>query len=818
MDYLCWMNEKWLLLFCLILLSCGGKDVQGYDQVGDRLFDGGWKFLKGDIAGAEQPTFDDSDWRELTIPHDWAIEPHLTQDEYHIGPFVKGIKDSTSTGNIAGGVGWYRKHFTLERSAGGKTVLLHFDGVSVESDVWINGHHLGFHPNGYTPFYYDLTPYLKPAGRENIVAVKTMNSGDNSRWYTGAGLYRHIRLSVSRPVHIEPWSVFVTTPEVAPEQSKVEVALSVKNETDKESDVVIYTTLIHPDGHSIDSSEFRSACPAGARLDRVIHFSIEQPSLWSPDSPFLYTAEIRVEADGIPSDTERVRFGIRSISFSAGKRFLLNGKETLLKGACIHHDNGLLGSATFDRAEIRKIELLKKNGFNAIRTAHNLPSTQVLDACDSIGMLVIDEAFDMWVYPKRENDYHLYFEEWSDRDIASMVLRDRNHPSVIAWSIGNEIYERADSSGLAIAGRLVDVVKSLDKTRPVTQAICALWQIPSQKWDATIPAFALLDIGSYNYEWKHYERDHALHPERVITGTESFPMEAHINWQMAVEKPYVTGDFVWTGMDYIGEVGIGNTRYGNPGEKAVPVRPWPWYLAWCGDLDICGNKKPQSHYRDVVWGASDLEILVHAPVPEGKTELISKWGWPDEYPHWNWTGHETVPLQVSVYTSCDEVALFLNDKQLGKEKVNPSDLTVRFRVPYQAGELKAVGYKEGKNVLSKALVTSGKAFQIKLIPERHSIHPDANDLAYIQIELTDDNGRPVPDKEVLLHISVEGDGRLLASGNASPYDIESFNNPICKTFRGKALAILQSNGKPGKVSLIVHAEGLPEAKTEIEIR
>jgi beta-galactosidase len=799
-------------------VSCQSSGNGALD-LGEHLFDADWKFKNEDVADARQPAFDDSDWRVLTIPHDWGIEPRPIRDGEQIGPFVKGIKDSTSTGNLPGGIGWYRKHFTLHRADAGKTFLLCFDGVSVQSEVWLNGRYLGFHPNGYMPFYYDLTPCLNPEGEDNVIAVKTVHTGDNSRWYPGAGLYRHVWLSVSRSTHILPWGVHVVTPEVTPEQSQVHVSVSVRNDANVASEALVGISLFAPDGRKAGYSEQMVSCPPEQTVVSVQTFSVDRPQLWSPDSPGLYTAEATVANGNEGLDVQRIRFGIRSIRFSSETGFLLNGKSILLKGACVHHDNGLLGAATFDGAEIRRVRLLKENGFNAIRTSHNPPSAQFLDACDSLGMMVIDEAFDMWIHPKRAQDYHLYFEEWAERDLSSMMLRDRNHPSVILWSIGNEIFERADSSGLAIARRLTALVKTLDVTRPVSQAICAFWQDRSQPWDATAPAFALLDVGCYNYEWEQYERDHRLYPERVMIGTESFPKEAWINWRMAVEKPYVTGDFVWTGMDYIGEVGIGNTRYDRPGEKATPERPWPWYLSWCGDLDICGNKKPQSWYRDVVWGRSELEILVHHPVPDGQVEYVSLWGWPDEYPHWNWDGYENVPLQVSVYTVFDTVRLFLNGRKVDEKPVGRSQaLTATFSVPYQAGELRAVGIRNGEEVLSGKLTTSGPASRIRLVAEQSSVRSDPNDLAYVRVEITDEAGQRVPDAAVTVRLTAGGNGCLIASGNASPCDLKSFRNPVCTTFGGRALAILQPDDRPGTMSLTATADGFPETKVEIKIQ
>ncbi|NJO68772.1 MAG: hypothetical protein HC830_05365 [Bacteroidetes bacterium] len=343
----------------------------------------------------------------------------------------------------------------------------------------------------------------------------------------------------------------------------------------------------------------------------------------------------------------KVPFGIRSIHFDAANGFMLNGKKVLLKGGCMHHDNGFLGSATIDRAEERRVELMKAYGFNAIRTSHNPPSRQFLDACDRVGVLVIDEAFDMWERPKNPQDYHRFFKEWWQKDISSMVMRDRNHPSIIMWSIGNEINERADSSGLIITRKLADEVHRLDPTRPVTAAICSFWDHKNRPWSATAPAFALLDVGGYNYMWKAYEEDHLLYPDRIMAGTESLPLEAYENWKQVEKNSWVIGDFVWTAMDYMGETGIGNSRLDNDPDNGFS-RTWTWFNAYCGDIDLCGFKKPQLYYRDVIWGNSNIEMMVHAPVPEGRKEIVSMWGWPEEWQNWNWNGSEGKLMQVRV--------------------------------------------------------------------------------------------------------------------------------------------------------------------------
>jgi beta-galactosidase len=474
-------------------------------------------------------------------------------------------------------------------------------------------------------------------------------------------------------------------------------------------------------------------------------------------------------------------FGVRSINITADKGFLFNGKPVELKGGCVHHDNGPLGAATIDRAEERKVELLKQFGYNAVRTSHNPPSMQFLDACDRLGLIVIDEAFDQWQRHKNPDDYGLYFDTCWQRDIDAMVLGDRNHPSVIFWSIGNEINERADSSGLRIEKMLRDEVKRLDNTRPVTEAICFFWDHPKYKWDTTAAAYALLDVGGYNYQLKEYESDHAKYPQRVMMGTESFPLQAFENWQMVEQHPYVIGDFVWTAMDYLGETGIGHTE---PDKLSKFAMEYPWFNAWCGDIDLIGGKKPQSYYRDVIWNKSKLEMLVHAPIPEGHTEAVSYWGWQDESAAYTFPGAEGNPLQVHVYTKYDSVRLVLNGKTIAVQ--NASDqtkLTATFNINYEPGELKAIGLQNGKAVDSVVLKTVGKPAGIRLVADRKNIHANPNDLAYVTAEIIDANGNVVPNAELLLHFSVSGNGKIIATGNANPSMWQACNNLIIKLLK-----------------------------------
>jgi beta-galactosidase len=815
------LNSKNKLQQCLMLLafftlvSCSSKvDFTNRDQ----NFDSDWKFYMGDAAGAETTAFDDSQWRQLDLPHDWSIEDlPTTEGKKQIGPFSEDSPGKGATGNVVGGIGWYRKTFTFDQSSEGKKVQILFDGVYMNSEVWINGQSLGVHPYGYTPFFYDITSYLKPAGEPNLLAVKVNNTGKNSRWYSGSGIYRHVDLIVTNKVYIPVWGVSVTTPEVSAGKAVVKFNINIANETKESGKLVVTTRIILPNQpENIKAVTTINPFEKGG-AEQV--FEINNPSLWSPESPYLYQAVTEVSFDGQLVDQQTTTFGIRSIEFSAEKGFLLNGEKVLLKGGCMHHDNGPLGSATIDRAEERRVELMKKFGFNAIRTSHNPPSRQFLDACDRLGVLVIDESFDQWQRPKNPEDYNLYFDKWHQRDVEAMVLRDRNHPSVIIWSIGNEINERADSSGLVITKNLSNIIKNIDQSRPVTAAICEFWDIKGKPWEDTAPAFELLGIGGYNYQWKRYESDHEKFPQRMMIGTESVAKEAFENWQMVEKHPFVLGDFVWTSMDYLGESGIGHALLTSPTDKPQFSPGWPWYNAYCGDIDICGFKKPQSYFRDVVWKISNLEMAVHAPIPAGKKEIVSFWGWADEQQSWNWPGSEGQKLQVNVYSNYPEVRLELNGKVIGSKPVSAeTKLTATFEVPYEAGELKAVALKDGKEIETKVLKTTGKPSKIRLTADRSEIKASRNDLSYVTVEVIDDAGNLVPDATIAIQFKVEGTGELAAVENGNPTDMKSFRQPQVNSFKGKCLVILRPTGMAGEIKLKAESAGLSGAETVILVK
>lgn len=809
------MNKIMLILALWGIYHTASAQNARYES----LFDDNWSFYKGDPAGAETTAFNDDSWRKIDLPHDWSIEPLPNQKPGEvIGPFSRNSPGATATGYTIGGTAWYRKSFVLKADESYTQSIISFDGVYMNCEVYVNGKLLARHPYGYTPFDVDISSAVNPAGQPNLIAVKVRNEGKTSRWYSGSGIYRHVWLIRKQPVHLAQNGVWVSTESLSADQARIKVSAIVENATDKTAPLRLIITLIRPDGKiaqrvSVPTSNISTS----KQIEQYI--TIKQPKAWSIEKPELYTAQVDVISNGKVTDRTKTTFGIRTIHFDATTGFTLNGKRVLLKGGCLHSDNGFLGSATIDRAEERRVELMKAYGYNAIRTSHNPPSKQFLDACDRNGVLVIDEAFDMWERPKNPQDYHLYFKDWWQKDLDALISRDRNHPSVIFWSIGNEINERVDSLGLAIEKELVAEVKRLDNTRPVTEAICSFYDHPNYKWESTIPAFAMLDVGGYNYMRSEYESDHVKHPERVMMGTESYAKEAFDYWQLVKKNPYVIGDFVWTAMDYIGETGLGNARLSDESGRGL-LRSFPWFNGFCGDIDITGSKKPQMLYRDVIWGNSDLEMVVHAPIPEGKREIVSQWGWPNEWQSWNWFGNEGKTMEVRVFSNYPLIRLELNGKVIGEKKSgDKTKLITTFKVPYQPGTLRAVALKDGKEVASKQLSTTGQPAYIKLVADRKTIKADRNDLSYVKILIVDARGNIIPDADIPVTLSVSGDGEIAGSGSASPNDMESFNNPVCRTYRGQALAILRplKNGKKGSIKLHVGAAGLTTGQVSITL-
>jgi len=742
------------------------------------------------------------------LPHDWSIGLERSADQ----------PGGAANGFFPMGRGWYRKTFAAPPEWHDQIVLVEFEGVYMNAEVWLNENFLGRHPYGYTSFTADLTPYLR-IGETNELRVLVDNAAQaNSRWYSGSGIYRPVWLWLGHPVHIGHWGVSITTPDVSEGSALVRVKTRVWNLerapliVSARRELTLVSRVISPGGEVVAEASNRALVGAHSQHEFTQNIRVGEPLLWSPAHPVLYRLESELWLGDERTDTAVTTFGIRSIAVSAARGFLLNGRPLDLKGGCVHHDNGILGAAAYARSEERKVELLRDSGFNCLRTAHNPPSPAFLDACDRLGMLVIDEAFDCWREGKNPYDYHVVFDDWWQRDLESMVRRDQNHPCVVMWSIGNEVMERdGRSDGARIARRLADYVRKLDPTRPVTAAICSTWD-NLRTWEDTDPVFAALDVGGYNYQWRRYQTDHQRDARRVMMGTESFPMEAFENWMQVLDHSYVIGDFVWTALDYLGESGIGRVHYE---DRKNFLGDYPWHQANCGDLDLCGFKRPQSYYRDILWGSgAPIYIGVHVPPPpdlEGKTPAITAWGWPDMACCWTWPGREGQWMQVDVYSVCDKVELFLNGRSLGVQPTTRDErFTASFAVPYHPGRLTVVGYAGDQVAAEAALVTAGDPYRICLTPDRPTIRCQdqaEGDLCYVVVEVLDAAGRRVPWADHEVHFTVQG-GQLLAVGSANPVSTEPYVGNRRRAYRGRCLAVLKPGYTPGEITLQASAEGL----------
>ncbi len=805
-------------LLCCVGSASAAQTTRSAEHPRTVPFDDGWRFLQGDAAGAERADFDDSAWRLLDLPHDWSIESLPGADGVkRSGPFDKELSAGKgATGWVVGGTGWYRKRFRLPGLSSDRRLEVRLDGAYMETDVWLNGRLLGQHPYGYTGFALELTPYLEREG-ENVLAVRVRNLGQNSRWYSGSGLYRHVWLTTTGPLYLPLWGVAVTTPDVSKTGASVRVAVELVNEGDAAAAARARVRLLGPDGTPVGSGEGSAAVPAQGRAVVTVAVNVPRPRLWSPATPALHRALVEVVRGAQVVDRVEEPFGIRRIEIDAEHGLRVNGTPLKMKGACVHHDNGPLGAATIDRAEERRVEILKAAGFNAIRTAHNPPSPAFLDAADRLGMLVIDEAFDIWQRPKNPQDYHLYFDGWWAHDLAAMVRRDRNHPSVVLWSIGNEINERADPSGLEIAKRLIAGVRRDDPTRPVTNAICGFWDHKDRPWTDTDAAFALLDVGGYNYQWKEFEKDHARAPRRVMAQTESTALETFDGWSLVEKLPYVIGDFVWTGWDYLGESGLGRA-YVEGEEPGEFGGPWPWHVAGSGDVDILGDRKPQSYFREALWRPGVLHVAVHRPLAEGKKEKVTYWGWPDVESHWTWPGQEGKTVEIDVYSSCERVRLALNGAAVGEKSTAAADKRqAAFELTYQPGTLVAACSGPADPKTRVTLTTAGPPTALRLAADRPRIRADRNDLAYVRIEVVDAKGTVVPGARPQIHARVVGSAELAALASADPVDLTGYRGPACRPYRGVAQAILRPTG-PGTIELTAEAEGLPGARLLLEAR
>jgi beta-galactosidase len=758
------------------------------------LFDDHWKFALGEQAGASEKGFDDNGWRNVELPHDWSIE----------GAPERPNPSKGAGGYFPTGVGWYRKAFAAPVAWKGNAVSILFEGVYMNAEVFVNGRSLGVHPYGYSTFYYDITRFLD-WGRRNVIAVRVDNSQQvNCRWYSGSGIYRHVRIAVKAPLHIDPWQVAITTPVVGPDKALVGVAAVVKNDPHVAGDVVLSTVIVDHRDRVVarDSVRVRTGGKGEAPVER--RMTVLRPMLWSVDSPWLYRVKMVLTRGGRRKDEYVSTVGIRKIEFSVENGFRLNGKTIKLYGGCIHHDNGCIGAVAIDRAEERKVGLLKAAGFNALRTSHNPPSPALLDACDRLGVLVIDEAFDGWREAKNANDYTRFFDAWWRRDLESMVLRDRNHPSVIIWSVGNEILERKSPGAIRTAGELVAAVHQYDMTRPVTSAMTT-WD---KEWEMYDPLFAVQDIGGYNYQLFRAASDHLRVPSRIIVQTESYARDAFANWKIIRDNSYVIGDFVWTAMDYLGESGIGKNNYpGEPRGEFWESEQYPWHGAYCGDLDLTGWRKPVSHYRNILNnGVEKLYMAVREPKPDTGSIQETLWSvWPTRE-SWTWPGKDGKEMEVEVYSRYPKVRLYLNDQLVGEKScMEEEEFKATFSLPYAPGELRAIGVGPGE---SAVLRTAGEPVAIRLSADRKTLAADGQDLSYIAVEIVDKDGVIDPNADNRLVFKVEGPAVLAGVGNADMTDMDKYVGDTRKAWHGRALAVVRSTHRRGKITLTVTGDGL----------
>lgn len=762
-----------------------------------RLLNDKWSFTFTPDSTCELKAFT----KTVNLPHDWSIEL----------PFDRNASSGYDGGYLPCGKGTYTKEIEVSaKDIQDSNYSLLFEGVYERWTLKINGKTVGFRPYGYSSVIYDITPYLH-TGRNSIEVLVDNSHQQNSRYYSGSGIYRHVKLISTGKVSVSPWSLFITTPTVDSDKATVDLSFDIDGLYD-ETDIDAKINISDPSGDTVASMMIPiSQSHVEGSLE------VPTPKLWSPESPSLYRMNVDIFQNGKMIDNIEETFGIRKFTYSAKDGLRLNGKSIVLNGACVHHDHGVLGAASYDAAEARKVRLLKEGGFNAVRTSHNPPSPKFLDECDRQGLIVMDEAFDIWREAKRPYDYHLWMDEWGVKDIGDMVRRDRNHPSIMAWSIGNEIPERDKIEVISTARKLAGECRRLDYTRPVTEAICS----SGNEWEIFDPHAEALDIMGYNYQMPRAEADHERCPERIIWQTESYPKDAAYNWHKVIDKPYIIGDFVWTGIDYLGESGIGRYYYkGQTEGEPWDNDQWPWHGSYCGDIDITGWRKPISHYRDMLYNDSS-KLYMAVREPDGYKGEIKRttWSvWPT-WESWNWKGHEGKPVEVEVISRYPRVRLYLNDELIGEKDAGvENDCLAVFTVNYNPGVLTATGLDSaGNEVETFSLSTSGDAYGIRLTPDKNSLVADGQDLVYVIAEIVDNQGRIVPDAEVNLSFSLNGGGEIIATGSADMASTHNYSTPEVASWNGRALAVVRSTDKKGTAILKASSPGLKPASVKIRV-
>ena len=805
------MNRK-LSVIGLILVAA--SICFANSRPGKRIsFNQNWRFNLGDVPNGQDAGLDDSQWRQLDLPHDWSIE----------GEFSENAPAGTGGGALPGGIGWYRKTFTVPLASKGKSLFVEFDGVYRNSEVWINGHYLGKRPYGYSTFEYELTPHLIYGGGPNLIAVKVDNSEQpNSRWYSGSGIYRNVWLTTLDPVHIEHWGTYVTTPEVNTSFATVVIKTQVDNGSNSATPVNLTTIIQDANGREVARETAKAVAAKDSHAEVSQTLKVSSPSLWSDERPYLYKVVSQLDQGGRVVDRYETPLGVRTFRFDINRGFILNGKPVKIRGVCDHHDLGALGSAVSTRAIERQLQMLKDMGVNGIRTSHNPPAPELLELADRMGFIVMDEAFDMWKIQKTKFDYHLDWDEWHKRDLEDMVLRDRNHPSVIIWSIGNEVMEQWNNNPLGgtIAKELAAIVRHLDPTRPITSACNGV------NTNNRVITEGGLDLVGTNYDHKKIPEMQKMFPGRPIIGTETtsalgtrgtynmpsdeirrwprkwdevlkegnpdFTCSAYDNssapwgstheetWKIVKKYDFFSGMFIWTGWDYIGEP----TPY-----------PWPAISSYFGIIDLAGFPKDAYYMYQSEWTSKPVLHL---------------------FPHWNWKPGEQV--DVVTYFNADEVELFLNGRSLGTKRKQGDDVLVYWRLPYEPGTLKAVSRKNGQVVLTREVRTASEPARIVLEADRNTIKADGSDLSFVTVKVVDRNGTVVPMADNLIKFELTGAGSIAGVDNGYQASHEGFKRKQRKAFHGLALAIVQAQQKPGRIVLKASSDNLPSASVVINAR
>jgi len=793
-------------------------------------FDAGWSFEKGDHPGADQPGFDQSQWRKLDLPHDWSIE----------GPYNELNPSGARGAYLPCGIGWYRKSFKLPADTDGRMVFIEFDGIYMNGEVWINGHRLGKRPYGYIGVEYDLTPHLKLKG-DNVLAVRVDNSlQPSSRWYTGSGIYRHVWLTLTDKLRVAHWGTQISTPAITAEQAEVVVKTTMRNGYDHAKQVIVTQNIIDAAGRSVAStvSRFKLEAPGGTVVSQTL--KIDDPLLWSPESPNLYTVRTELRDGKLLVDNYETTLGVREVIFDANKGMLLNGKSIIMKGMCNHHDLGPLGTAMWDQALERRLRMLKDMGCNAIRTSHNPPSLELLDMCNRMGFLVIDETFDEWrrgfFYDykqkklvaskknkgKARKGYHLYFDEWAERDLIDHITRDRNHPSVVLWSVGNEVPESLQFGEIETVKQLQKISHKFDPTRLVTVGCCSIQDVNESGFAEQLDAVGYNGGGGSCFQ---YEADHKQYPDRImyasevphslqtrgeyrthtryrararqpahLTEKEVFPetdvwyessydnagvrISAFGSWHLTKTLPYIAGEFRWTGFDYLGESG-----------------GWPRVLGNFGIIDICNFPKDTYYFYQSQWTQKPMVHIL---------------------PHWTWTGKEGTTIPVWCYSNCDSVELFLNNKSLGEKKITEK-MEMRFEWPvvYTPGELKAVARKDGAVVATEIVKTASQAASFSLTPDKAKLELSGRDLSYVTIRIEDESGNFVPTADNWVTFEVEGPGKLQALANGDPMSHDNFQGRSVRAFNGLALVIVVPTGEDGRIVLTASSKRMEPVELTI---